>query len=119
MRIQTHKVAKPDGCQSDEAVVTGLEVGPALLGAVQDGSPRYRDEGEEKTGENQIQLCGLFLPAAKPGSQFLDDDAATLVHPLSYALQEGKGLIIGREITCNNVTCTWNMMRARGMPTTE
>ena len=88
MRTQTNKVAKPDGCQSDEAVVTGLEVGPALLGAVENGPARYGDEGEEKTGENQVQLCGLFLSAAKPSSEFLYDDAAALVHPLSYTLQE-------------------------------
>ena len=39
--LQRHEVAKPDGREGDEAVVAGLEVCPALLGAVQDGPARY------------------------------------------------------------------------------
>ena len=39
--LEGHEVPEADGGESDEAVVAGLEVGPALLGAVQDGPARY------------------------------------------------------------------------------
>ena len=83
--LESHEVPEADCCESDEAVVAGLEVSPALLGAVEDGPARDGDEGWRLlmimpvTAWQQAR-CGAFIISGNNNSN-------------TRALIERKGLL--------------------------